>query len=397
MDLRTDFPYSLMRSGIIHSYPSLNKDLKTDVAVIGAGITGAVVAYYLSREGFKVTVIDKRHVGMGSTAASTGLLQYEIDTPLVKLRKMVGEKNAILCYLKCRQAILDLKIICDSLNMDTDFRLRPSFQYASVNSHYKLHRQEYLFRKKIGFDVSWLEETDIVKKFGFKKAGGILSEDAGEVDAYALTHALLGNSDLQVFDHTEVTRIDHKKDSVGLVTAGGHKIKARYIIIACGYESQTYLPFKVENLHNTYSIVSEENPQITPWYRCCLIWETGTPYLYLRFSTDKRFFIGGKDDKGQGAKKRDMYLNRKSKLLEQEFMKLFPDKPFKTDFKWGGIFADTKDGLPYVGKISRWPRCFFSLGYGGNGITFSILAAGIITDQLTGKKNPLAGVFSFER
>jgi glycine/D-amino acid oxidase-like deaminating enzyme len=83
--------------------------------------------------------------------------------------------------------------------------------------------------------------------------------------------------------------------------------------------------------------------------------------------------------------------------LERSFSKLFPSIPFKTDFKWAGSFASTKDGLPFIGSIRQRPHCFFALGFGGNGITFSMIAAEIIRDLLTGKNNPHAKIFSFAR
>ena len=64
MDLRSDYPFWLLDRGIIHSYPSLLQDLKTDIVIMGAGISGALTAWHLCHAGFKVVVVDKRHVGM---------------------------------------------------------------------------------------------------------------------------------------------------------------------------------------------------------------------------------------------------------------------------------------------------------------------------------------------
>src|SRR5437763_1562512 len=102
MDLRSGYPYSLIRNGLVRDYPSLHDNISTDVVIIGAGISGALVAWHLTKAGIPCVVVDKRHVGMGSTAASTSLLQYEIDTPLVTLKKLVGVYNANRSYLLCK-------------------------------------------------------------------------------------------------------------------------------------------------------------------------------------------------------------------------------------------------------------------------------------------------------
>ena len=107
--------------------------------------------------------------------------------------------------------------------------------------------------------------------------------------------------------------------------------------------------------------------------------------------------MGGKDVPFSSADKRDRLINQKAKSLERSFAKLFPGIPFKTDFKWAGTFASTKDGLPYIGSIPQRPHTYFALGFGGNGITFSAIAANIIADLLSGKKNTDAGIFSFDR
>jgi len=401
MNLHSPLPYWLLRHGIINSYPSLNRDIKTEIVIIGAGISGALVASQLCQAGYKVTVVDRRHVGLGSTAASTALLQYEIDVPLRELIDKVGEKNAVRSYLLCRQAIDDLEIISRQLNDLGLFAHKPSFQFASTKSNVNDLRTEYNLRKKVGFSVQWLEEESIFKKFGFAKSAGILSGDGAEADAYKITHCLLekciSKNGLQVYDNTGITSIRHSKRAVELVTDDKIKIRAKKLVIACGYESQQYIPKKVQDLQATYAIASEPFETSGFWYKNALIWETATPYLYLRTSSDNRILMGGKDIPFSNPQKRDALLNMKAKGLEKSFAKLFPGIPFKTDFKWAGTFASTKDGLPYIGSIRQRPNTFFALGYGGNGITFSIVAAAIIKDLVTGKKNNDAAIFRFDR
>src|SRR5579863_4248749 len=167
MDLHSPNPFWLLKNGILGYYPSLRENINTDVAIIGAGITGALVAHHLLNAGLSVSVFDKRHVGAGSTAASTSLLQYEIDTPLHKLSKMTGEKNAIASYKLCLQSIDDLGKICAKLKMPVDFEFKKSVQYASYKKDVAELKTEFNLRKKNGFALSYLTEDEIKKKFGF--------------------------------------------------------------------------------------------------------------------------------------------------------------------------------------------------------------------------------------
>ena len=400
MDLRSENPYFLLKDGLLNTYPSLQKNITVDIAIIGAGITGALSAWHLVNAGFNVAILDRRHAGMASTSASTGLLQYEIDTPLHVLIKKIGESAAVRSYELARYAIYRLQEISKELPADCEFEFKPSLQYASFKKHIGKIAEEFSLRKKHGFNVEWLTETDIRKLFGFSAPAGILSADGGQLNPYRFTHGLLTHGQskgLKVFDNTRVTSIDHLKQTVLLKTSTGCTVNAKKLIMAGGYESQNYLSKKIENWSSTYAIISEPFPDKKIWYRNALIWETAIPYLYLRCTKDNRIIIGGLDDDFSNAPTRDNHLPAKAKLLQEKFCNLFPHIKFKTDFQWAGTFAGTKDGLPYIGAVKERPNTFFVLGYGGNGITFGLVAAEILTSILLGKQNADAGIFSFDR
>lgn len=402
MNLRSSYPYFLLRSGLINSFPSLKKNIETDVAIIGAGISGSLMSYFLGEAGVEHVIVDRRHAGMGSTAASTSLLQYEIDTPLFKLIPLVGEKNAVRSYILCREAIHTLHNISTLLNHQVDFDYRPSFQFASSSSHLKnLHREMVLRTQYNISTLEWLSSNDIRERYGFAAPGGLLSTDGAQADIYRLCHALLEHAtkkyNAQVFDNTAVQTIEHKKNQVHLTTDDGYKIKARYLMICAGYESQRYIPKRVGIARSTYAIASEPFQQNKFWHQNSLIWETSNPYLYLRTTADNRIIIGGKDDDFYDPEERNRRLPRKAKALAKAFHNLFPHLDFVTDFEWAGVFYSTKDGLPYIGSIPQHPNTYFALGFGGNGITFSVIAAQLLRDVLLGKQNPDQTIFSFDR
>src|SRR5688572_22297364 len=98
MKLRSKETYWLLKNGLIASYPSLQKNISCEVLIIGGGITGSLMAYQLSQEGYKTVLIDKRDIAMGSTCATTAMLQYEIDEPMYSLIAKVGENAAVDSY-----------------------------------------------------------------------------------------------------------------------------------------------------------------------------------------------------------------------------------------------------------------------------------------------------------
>ena len=400
MDLRTHYPYSLLQHGLVGTYPSLARNLTTDVAVIGAGITGALVAWHLQEKGIPCVVADRRHVAMGSTAASTSLIQYEIDVPLRRLIPMVGYRNAVRSYELCRQAIGDLKKISRSVGNGKNFQEKHSLQFASYQKDAAGLEQEYAWRKKLGFRVDLLSAADVKKHVGFDAPAALLSYEAAQLDAYLFTHKLLGDlrdEQCPVYDHTEIVAVRHEKRKVVLRTAGGYTITAKKLVVACGFESGKYLGRKVEDLHCTYAIVSEPLPQEELWKDNCLIWETASPYRYIRTTPDHRVLIGGKDTGYHPVARQLALLPQKAKSLRKSFGRLFPHLPFRIDFQWAGAFATTRDGLPYIGTAPGIPHTYFALGYGGNGITFSLLAAQMISGSIHGEPQPDLELFSFGR
>lgn len=399
MDLTSPHPYWSLKNGIPETYPSLDTDITTEIAVLGGGVTGALVAWHLAKAGFGVTVFDKRDIGTGSTSASTALLQYEIDEPLHTLVKKAGLKRARESYLACYQAIDDLEQIVKEENLEVDFERKPSLQYASYRKDVHELEEEARNRACIGIDSEMLAPEELKAKFHIDAPGALYSEQGAQVDPYKLTYALLnkGYENLKVYDKTEIAAIRPEKKLVKLITADEHTVTARKLVIAAGYESQAYIPYKVVALHSTYAIISEVNEEKELWYKNALIWETKVPYLYMRTTADNRILIGGRDDDFQTPEKRDKILEKKAIQLKNDFNELMPGIPFKTDFRWAGTFGETTDSLPYIGCIPQLPNTFFALGFGGNGITFSLLGARIIRDQLQGTKNPYQETFAFKR
>lgn len=400
MDLISEHPYWLMRNGIPNTYPSLQANISTDVAIIGSGISGALVAYYLCKAGIKVAQVDRRHAALGSTVACTSLLQYEIDKPMHELAEIIGSKSATRCYELCRAAIYKLQQVCAEVKNGGSFKLRPSLQYASFRKDIEKLAKEFEWRKKAGFNVSWLEEADLRKLFGLIAPAAILSADGGEVDAYLETHAILQyclKKGTKVYDNTNVTGIHHSKRGIKLTTDTGYSIRAKKLVMACGYETQQYLPKKIAALYSTYALVTEPVPEKHIWHERALIWETAHPYMYYRITEDHRILIGGKDDPFYNPDKRDASIKKKAKQLEATFHKRFPGIAIRTDFRWAGTFAETPDSLPYIGTIPQKPNTYFALGFGGNGITYSVIAGEIIRDMILGKKNKDIALFDFNR
>jgi glycine/D-amino acid oxidase-like deaminating enzyme len=321
--------------------------------------------------------------------------------PLYQLIDLIGEKAAIDSYWACYKSIDDLKKIVQQVKSDCGFKKKESLYFAALKKDIVWLKKEFEARKKIGMPVKWLEAEEIEKKFKIKRShGGILSEQGGSIDAFQLAHDVLAynhKKGLQIFDKTDIKKVTYTKNGVTVLTEHGTTITAKKILYCNGFESTEIIKDKFVKLLSTYAIVGERFEDDQSHLNDTLFWNTAEPYMYMRTTDDNRLLIGGEDEDFVDAAKRDSLLNDKSDKLTNYLKKILPDYDFRTDFVWAGTFGETKDGLPYIGEHPNFPGAYFVLGFGGNGITFSVIGMELVADMLQNKKHPLADTFKFRR
>ncbi len=120
MDLKSGYPFWAVKNGLMYAFPQLDTDLSCEVVVMGAGITGALIADELAGHGHDVVVVDQRDVCWGSTSATTALLQYEIDTHATDLAKRYDQASALLAYQSSLRAISEIGELAHEVG-DVDF------------------------------------------------------------------------------------------------------------------------------------------------------------------------------------------------------------------------------------------------------------------------------------
>lgn len=401
MDLKSGYPWWAVRNGLLQAFPPLEQDLRCDVLVVGGGITGALIADELSAHGHEVAVIEQRDIGWGSTAASTALLQYEIDTHLLELAERYGEDAAALAYLACAEAISALGDVARGLK-DVDFQHMDSLYLASRARDVPRLMAEGDARRGIGLDARWLDADALRERFDVDAGGALLTRQAARVDPYRLTYGLLqrvrqrgGN----VHDRTVLHTLAHAARGVSAVTEGGASIHARHVVLAMGYANQHWLEQRVARNRSSYAFITDPiDAEVLGQLQRTMVWESARPYLYLRATGDRRLLVGGLDDAIDIPTRRDRRVQRKADKLMKQLLHWFPRLDPVPAFSWAGTFAETADGLPFFGPHAQWgPRVHFAMAYGGNGITYSMIGAQLLRARIERRKHALEGLFGFGR
>ncbi|MEO8705094.1 MAG: FAD-dependent oxidoreductase [Kofleriaceae bacterium] len=401
MDTKSGYPFWALKNGLPAPFPQLARDCACEVLVIGGGITGALIADHLSHHGHEVVVVEQRDIAWGSTAASTALLQYEIDTHMVDLAKRYDEATAVLAYQACADAIGTLTKVATGIR-DVGFARSDSLYIASKPRHVGVLAEEHAMRTRHGLPAVWLSAGAIRERYGFAAPAGICTDLAATVDPYRFAcrlFARIRRRGAGVFDRTEIVDVAQTARGVTVRTHRDVTIRARHVVVAGGYQSQRWLKQRVAKNRSSYACISDpiDRALLGP-LKHTMIWESARPYLYLRSTSDDRILVGGEDDAVDVPRKRDGRVHKRARQLVKQVDARFPHLELAPAFAWAGTFAETADGLPFFGAHDQHgSRILFAMAYGGNGITYSMLGAELLCALIERRPHPLAELFSFRR
>jgi glycine/D-amino acid oxidase-like deaminating enzyme len=168
-------------------------------------------------------------------------------------------------------------------------------------------------------------------------------------------------------------------------------------VLATGYALPDVVRSTIYSVASTWVIATSPQPQ-NVWPEEALIWEDSQDYNYARATVDGRIIFGGEDDhKLVEPSERDAAIPAIASRLSGKLKALWPRADIDIDYKWSGMFDTTRDGLPLIGKLPGRKNMFAAYGYGGNGITFSYLAAKLIATLIAGGGSALLDDFAVDR
>jgi len=368
----------------------LRDDRHCDVLVVGAGISGALVADALSDSGMHVLICDRRHPLQGSTLASTAMVLYETDLPLQRLIARLGRRDAERIWRRSFMAARALRERARRLGIDADVEEHDTLylQGDLLDAHGL--RREAEARARAGFDVGYLAADKVRQRYGILRRAALQACGATSANPRALAAGFLraaARRGAELLTPEEVTGIRARAAGVRARTRSGHWIHARQLVFATGYELPREVPARGHRIVSTWAIATPPQRR-APWPGPSLIWEASKSYLYLRTTPEGRVLCGGGDEDIADATRRDALLARKAAWLQRRLSALLPSVDARVDFAWSGSFGAATDGLPTIGPVPGLPRCYAVLGYGGNGITFSMLAAQMLRNLLSGGNEP---------
>jgi glycine/D-amino acid oxidase-like deaminating enzyme len=385
-------------------YPVLSGQHDTAVAVVGGGMTGALVAHAFASAGISTTVLEAAVVGRGSTAASSALLLKEPDLELTELRNRYGPRRSRRIWELSHQSVDQLVALLKRLRIRCDVKTRDAVYYATSAQAADRLRRECELRARSGFDAKWLGPGTLRRLTGIAGHGAILSEGSAQFDPYRACIGILRAAAVAgavVFERSEARRIETAHHGVRIRTRQG-TLHADRVVIATGYATPQFRPLAGRfRMYRTYVLATEPIDSVQRddvGLSDVMVWDTERPYHYARWTPEHRLLLGGGDRLVQPGQRRRQQAKTAARDLRAYFEARLPAlATVRTERAWEGLFAMTADSLPYIGPHRRYPRHWFALGYGGNGMTFGFLAARLLLERWQGVKSRDHALFEFAR
>jgi len=373
------------------NYPTLGKDIKVDIAIIGGGITGITTALLLKNEGFKVALIEADKIAQGTTGHTTAYVTSQHDIIYNNLINNMGFEKAKQ-YAAANEGAIDfIESMVNKYNIDCDFCRLPAYIYTTDENSIETIKAEVKAAKSLGIKAKFVEKLALP----FSVKGAVCFENQAQFHPRKYLLKIAENiceNDCQIYEHTRAVDIEHD-NLYTVVTDTGFKVITSKVIIASHFPFYDGLGLYFAKLRPQRSYVitakiKDDMPKGT-------FVDTGEEGWYFRmqnYRDGQMIIIGGEEHKT--AHGGDM-------IRHYDNLVKFAEKNFSIDkflYRWSTQDYITIDGIPYVGNLtSTSENIYVATGYGEWGMTNGTAAASILRDIIIKKENPYAGLYNPSR
>lgn len=369
----------------LRSFDPLQTDIKTDVCIVGAGITGLTCAYTLAKEGKSVVILDQGFIGGGQTARTTAHLSWVLDDRYFNLENYFGISGAKLAAESHAAAIDYIEKIIRDEGIECDFERVNGYLFASTHKERDTIEKELIAIRKIGHHLEKVArapfttfDTGPCLQFPKQAQFHILKYIEG------LINAIL-KYDVKIFSQTHVSMIKENPSCI-VETEFGFKVFSDSIVMAtCTPINNRFFIHTKQSSYQTY-VIAASLPKGT--VEKALYWDTADPYHYIRIhphATNQNLewlIIGGEDHKTGQEKKPKGKFDKLEKWARNHFS--FIDE---FEYHWSGQVFEPIDSLGFIGKNPGDRNTYIATGDSGNGVTHGTIAGILIPDLILDKKN----------
>jgi glycine/D-amino acid oxidase-like deaminating enzyme/nitrite reductase/ring-hydroxylating ferredoxin subunit len=371
----------------------LKGEIQADVCVVGAGNVGLATAYWLARGGRKVVVLEKTWVGHGQTGRTTSHLSNVTDDRFKRLESLHGEEGSRLFAMSHGAAIDAFERIVLEEEIECDFRRVDGYLFLAPDTKVSFIDDEEAASRRAGLDPERLDQAPF-KSFDTGPCLRFANQAQIHPMCYliGLAHALTTRYGGEIYARTRVTGVEENGDKRIVRTANGASVVCDHVVLATNSPTGRYLAQMKAIPYRTYAMALRINAGAVP---AGLFWDTEDPYHYVRThpltNGHEALIVGGEDHATGSSPKRGAHQR-----LEEWTRKRFPEAG-EVLYRWSGQILEPADALAFIGASPDDERVFFCTGDSGQGMTHGMLGALMIADQIEGRENPWAKLYSPSR
>ena len=368
---RKQTPKLVSKSSTNHSAP---ENIHRDIIVIGAGMAGLLIAYYLKEKGKNVLVVEASEIASGQTERTTAKITSQHDLKYSKMIETMGTKKARLYAQANETAIREYERLIQSRGIECQFKKVPAYLYTMQDE--KVLRDEAEAARSLGIDAFFTKETELP----FEVMGAVCFRNQAQFSPLEFLKHI--SQELEIWERTKVIKIKGNQ-----VITNDMVMTADKIVVATHYPLRNVPGFYFMRQHQerSYVLALSGCSKIEGMY-------IGIDKNGLSFRQAGEYLLFGGSSHRTGENKNGGsydYLSEMAKLY-------YPD--CKEEIRWSAQDCMPHDGIPFIGKYSIFtPNLYVATGFQKWGMTSSMLAALILRDELCGAHHPYSELFRPQR
>ena len=375
----------------IKSFPKLEKDEHTEVCIIGAGIFGISMAYYLSQNGFDVILIERDKIASKVTGHTTAKITSQHGLIYHYLLNQYGLDFEKKYFNANQSAIREIEKIINDNNIECDFERQNSYVYTTNETELTKIQEEIEALNNINPEAKLIDKSQLP----FSILKGIEFRNQAQFNPLKYINGLLNKIEknkVKIFEDT--TCFDIKQDNEKYICyTQNNKIQSKNVVIATHYPFLNIPGMYFAKMYQSSSYVIGVDTK-TELFSGMYI-NIQSPIYSFRTAIDNKnriLILGGLDHKtGENITYKDSYGK-----LEQKAKQWYPNSEVK--YYWSTRDCITLDKIPYIGEFSNvLPNIYVGTGFNKWGMTSSNVSARIITDKIMGKENEYEQIFKSTR
>ena len=374
------------------TFSTLTKNISCDVCIIGAGLFGLTTAYYLSKKGLNVVVLDKSEIGRKVSGHTTAKITSQHGLIYDYLIHSFGADIAKKYLYANEEAITNIKKIVDTENIDCNLISQSNFVYTSKPDDIEKIKKEVKAVNSLGFSSQFIEQTSLP----FDISGAIMFPNQAMFHPrkymLGLCNCILKNNG-QIFTNTLVNDVKHD-EHIYKTLANNCVVESKYVVLASHYPFINFPGFYFTKMYQETSYVIGVDTKADLFDGMYITSSEPTfSFRPVKDGIKNILLIGGANHK-TGTK--DVTYHSTYEILEQKAKELYPENNLL--YRWSTRDCITLDKVPYIGEFSNlMPNIYVGTGFNKWGMTTSNAAANIITDKILGIKNKYEEAFTSTR